>query len=148
LALDLAAIEAKACERRLEELCNMQDRAIQALKNALEATQLALNLIERNRQEQGYKQQIQWQQGLQYQVYNEPYKMYPGQIIQYPEGFWSNQYAGNNPQPSSQEKYYYAGTAADPAALYPPKADSLQGLKIEVDWNIKDNDVKQDIPPY
>jgi len=84
LALDLAAIEEKACARRLEELCEMQDRAIQALKNALEATQLALNTIERNRAEQGYKQQFQWQQAYPQQ----PYIMYPSQIIQYPEGFW------------------------------------------------------------
>jgi hypothetical protein len=143
LALDLAAIEAKACERRLEELCNMQDRAIQALKNALEATQLALNMIERNRQEQGYKQQIQWQPGY------KQYQMYPGQIIQYPEVFWPGSNNLTAPQqPSSQGKYSYAGTIADPAALYSSKADNLQGYKIEVDWNIKDNDVKQDIPPF
>lgn len=87
MALDLAAIEEKACARRLEELCEMQDRAIQALNNALEATQLALNLIEKNRAEQGYKQQIQWQY-QQPQYPQQPYTMYPGQIIQYPEGFW------------------------------------------------------------
>jgi hypothetical protein len=135
LALDLAAIEAKACERRLEELCNMQDRAIQALKNALEATQLALNMIERNRAEQGYRQKIQWQPGYQ------QYQMYPGQIIQYPEGFWSNQvgYAGTSFQPSSQEKYEYVEAAK-----------ALKTLTQEVDnlMNIKDNDVKQDIPPF
>ena len=96
MALDLAAIEEKACARRLEELCEMQDRAIQALKNALEATQLALNTIERNRAEQGYKQQIQWEY-QQPQYPQQPYYLYNGQAAYY--------YL--NPQPSSQEKYEY-----------------------------------------
>ena len=96
MALDLAAIEEKACARRLEELCEMQDRAIQALKNALEATQLALNTIERNRAEQGYKQQIQWQY-QQPQYPQQPYYLYNIQAAPY--------YL--NPQPSSQEKYEY-----------------------------------------
>ena len=92
MALDLAAIEEKACARRLEELCEMQDRAIQALKNALEATQLALNTIERNRAEQGYKQQIQWQY-QQPQYPQQPYYLYNTQAASY--------YL--NPQPSSYE---------------------------------------------
>ena len=92
MALDLAAIEEKACARRLEELCEMQDRAIQALKNALEATQLALNTIERNRAEQGYKQQIQWQY-QQPQYPQQPYYLYNNQAAPY----------CLNPQPSSYE---------------------------------------------
>jgi hypothetical protein len=104
LALDLAAIEEKACARRLEELCEMQDRAIQvlknaleALKNALEATQLAMNVIEKNRVEQGYKQQIQWQYQQPQYPQQQPYYLYNIQAAPY--------YL--NPQPSSQEKYEY-----------------------------------------
>ena len=109
MALDLAAIEEKACARRLEELCEMQDRAIQALKNALEATQLALNTIERNRAEQGYKQQIQWQY-QQPQYPQQPYYLYNTQVEPYCLGSLGlGAMTGNylNPQPSSQEKYEY-----------------------------------------
>ena len=118
MALDLAAIEEKACARRLEELCEMQDRAIQALKNALEATQLALNTIERNRAEQGYKQQIQWQY-QQPQYPQQPYYLYNPQAASY--------YL--NPQPSSYENNLMS------------KLGQVSSLdKIEVDWNIaKDN---------
>jgi hypothetical protein len=73
LALDLAAIEEKALFRRLDEIVEMQDRAISALKNALEATQQALNVLERNRMEQGYQQKLAWQQQYQPLIQKMPY---------------------------------------------------------------------------
>jgi hypothetical protein len=129
LALDLAAIEEKACARRLEELCEMQDRAIQALKNALEATQLALNTIERNRAEQGYKQQIKWEY-QQPQYPQQPYYIYNNQAPPY--------YL--DPPPSSQEKYEYN--------LMSKLGQVLSLDKIEVDWNIaKDNGNVNEVNP-
>lgn len=126
MALDIAAIEERAYHRRLEEICEMQDKAIDALKQANKALELALAALERNRNEQGFKQHIPWQNTYPGQ---QPYYLYSD------PNYAGTAWGGSNTlglQQNSQN--YQAGIAT---SVY------VSDQPIVVDWNVKDNNVNE-----
>jgi hypothetical protein len=102
--------------REYEEIIDLQEKAIEALKQAATVLQQALYTLEKARAEHGYQQQIPWneyyQQPQQYQYWHnsQPYALYPnvnnGNGVFYSGGMNVNN-AGNAQLTSPKENFDY-----------------------------------------
>jgi hypothetical protein len=101
--------------REYEEIIDLQDKAIIALKQANEVLQQALYVLERARAEHGYQNQMPWNEQYKYNqgYYSlppQPYTLYPnvnnGNGVFYSGGMNVNN-AGNAQLTSPKENFDY-----------------------------------------